>query len=249
MIETASTLLIVGLTLVAIGGLLSRYFYQKRTITIEEPLFVPPSGAMCIPPTFKHSLSFRVPRCIRTIESSELSIEYFQGITYFPFEGLNSFLYEKLDVLPRALPYGLRGLFWSMSFSKVKPILETDFSARLTSSKISVAPEGWLVRKKGTRTPCRWRWDISCDELGKHNIVVELDEPFQKYFSDRLSGSSQVIFQVEVRSSIGLSSQTVRIMKYIAIGVGSVISAIATLIISSPDLQDFVSNILKQWLP
>jgi hypothetical protein len=248
--DLARSILLIGLVFIIIGGLLSRFFYFKRIITVSEPAFVPPLGAATIPPHIKHSLLFKIPKSIRTSESGEVIIEYYQGLTYFIFEGMNTFLYEKLDVLPRSLPNNLRGLFSSTFISPKKSLsaLETDFSTRLTSSKLAVAPDGWVTYKKGTKTPCRWRWSISCNELGVYDLVIELSEIFRKKFPNDLD-TTTLIFQIQVRSPISLSLRTVTIFKYLLIIIGSVLSTIAAFVLALPSLQDYASKMLKPWLP
>jgi hypothetical protein len=246
--ELAGFVLWTGLLLLLVGGLLGRYFYPKRIFEVERPLFVPPPTAAAIPPTVKHWLCFRVPRSMHISESAEATVEYFQGLTYFPFEAVNSFLYEKLDLLPRSLPYSLRGMIWSFSSRGTKPYLEEDFSARASSSKMSVAPEGWIVREKGARTPCRWRWAVSGGDLGRYDLVVDLNKAFKRAFPKEFDGDPQVIFQIEVRSLAGLSLKTVKAIKYATIALGSALSGIGTLIAASQPVKDFVAHLIKPWL-
>ena len=170
--EVAGFVLWAGLLPVLAGGLLTKYFYRKRIFAVERLLFVPPPAALMIPPRVKHWLCFRVPRSLLISESAEVAVEYFQGIVYPFIETVNSFLYEKLDLLPRSLPNDIRGMLWSRSSKGVRPYLEEDFSVRISSTSISIAPEGWLVREKGTRTPCRWRWTVSGKELGRYDLVL-----------------------------------------------------------------------------
>jgi hypothetical protein len=157
-------------------------------------------------------------------------------------------LYEKLELLPRPLPNGLRNFPPIWSARGGESILSEDLEARLTSSKFSVAPEGWQVRKKGTETPCRWHWAISSGELGKYDVILDLSQAFQSYLPDHLKTSPQLLFHVEVRSSIGLSLRTVKILKYLAIGTGAVISTVVTFILSLPVLKNYVSEMIRRWL-
>jgi hypothetical protein len=246
-----STLLIIGLSSFLIAGLFNLFFYQKHSITITKPENILPPGVATISPTIKHSVLFKVPKSIRTDESIEVTVEYFQGVTYFPLEGINTFLYEKLDLLPQALPNNLRGQFMSTSFKKVKPFLGKEFSIRLTSSKMSIVPEGWFSYNKGTSTPCKWRWSVSCNELGKYALVVELNEAFREKIPDPRLGSP-IIFEVSVRSPTGWSLNTVSTIKTLLTRVGiiaGVLGSIVSFLINIPGVQNRVTEILNPWLP
>lgn len=210
-------LLVIGLAFVVVGTLLRRYFYQKHTVAVEQPFIVLPPESLSTPPKIKYSLSIRVPRYMRTHESDEVVIEYFQGATYWVFEGLNIFLYEKLEMLPRALPRGLRGMFFAKFTDKVKPKLETELSVSVSSPKFSVVPGGWVQRKKGTLTPYQWYWDVSYKDPITSSIVIELSEEFLKYFSEILQGRIQIIFQVDVLPSAGLSYHLFKFLKSISL--------------------------------
>lgn len=244
--------LIASASLILVGYLLQKYFYRKQSFTYITLLFQPHPLLDVIPPRVKYSLTFKVPRYIRTHESDEIVVEYLQGITDFAIEPVNTFLYEELRMLPRSLPNGLRGLYLVRTTDKVKPKLETDLSVRANSPKISIAPEDWVSYKKGTTTPCRWRWSISCDDLGMSSIVFELSEGFQKHLSRSLQGRKQIIFQVDVRSDLGLSYRTYKILKALSLilvrGGGLLIVCItvmATLIASSPVVIQFFTGLLK----
>ena len=128
--------LAVGLCLIAIAGIWGRLFVRKRTLKISEPAFTPPPAAMQVSPHIKHSIVFRVPSSIRNDESKEVLVEYFQGTTWVITEGINSWLYEKLEVIPRALPNIVRGCFTSISGADGKPLdrIATDLSARASSA-------------------------------------------------------------------------------------------------------------------
>lgn len=246
-----ASLVLIGLAIILFAGLLNQFFYRKQTIIFTKPEYTPPPLAATIPPSVKHSLLFKIPKSIRTDESGEVSIEYFQGNIYFIFEGINTFLYEKLDLLPRALPNGLRGQFMSTSSKKVKPFLEKEFSTRLTSSRISVAPEGWSSYKKGNPTPCKWRWSISYNEQGKYDLVVELNEAFREKIPDTRLGSP-IIFEVSVRSPTGWSLNTVSTIKMLSTKAGTIFCVsgfVASFLINLPGVQNRVEAVLKPWLP
>lgn len=204
---------VIGLAFIVVGTLLRRYFYQKYSVAVEQPYIVLPPESLSTSPKIKHSLSIRVPRHMGTRESDAVVIEYFQGATYWVFEGVNMLLYEKLEMLPRALPRNLRGMFLAKFTDKVKPELEAELSVSVSSSEFSVVPGGWVQRKKGTLTPCRWLWDVSCKDPIRSNLVVELSEGLLKYFSEILQERIQIIFQVDVLPSAPPSYHLLKFLK------------------------------------
>lgn len=253
MIDLANNLLFIGVVLIISGFIWERLFYQKHGFLIDEVLFTPPVGAAMIPPHIKHALKFNVPKSVRTDESGEVMIEYVQGVYHPLMIGkLFPFLYETLE-MPNRIKDNLRGLFFSSTRvsnnSSITSELTEDFGARLSSSRFTFAPTDWVIYKKGLRTPQRWRWSISCNELGRYNIVIELNEAFRSVFTKELSKAPQVIFDIEVRSPIGLTLRSVTIIKYIAIALGSIFSAVTAFIYGMPYLQTSISNILQKWIP
>jgi len=242
-----ATLLSIGIFLILVGGLIGRLTYKKRIYKISKPLFTPPPGVSVISPHIKNSLQIKVPRSIRTTESSEVMIEYFQGITYWPTEGLNTFLYDHLDILPRSLPLGLRGLFMSSSQPHTKAFLEKDFSAKLSSPRISIVPIEKIILKRGTKTPCRWRWSISCSEMGNYDLLFELSDDFHKKIPEELM-ENPIVFQVEIRSPSGLSLHASNVIRYTIMLMGVIITASVTLLASSPPIQEFLTKLLKPLL-
>lgn len=56
-----------------------------------------------------------------------------------------------------------------------------------------------------------------------------------------------LMFQVEVRSIGGFSLKTVKTIKYVTIALGFVLTSLASLIIASQPVKDFVAKLLKSW--
>lgn len=233
-----------GILSIIIGIFLNRIFFQRQTIAISEPEITPPITLMTAVPQIKHTLSFKVPRRIKTHESGEVTVEYFQGVTYWVIESLNNFLYEKLDLIPTALPRELRGLLSFTGDARVKSYLESDLGARLSSSKISISPPDWISFKRESIVPCRWRWSISCNELGTFALVFEADDELRDKIPVK-ELSSPIIFQIKVLNTIGLSLHSVTIIKYGTYCFGLILSTVAALLIAIPDFQQIVWNFIK----
>ena len=255
----------LSIALMILGTLLNRYFYRRFIIKFSEPLNSPIAGftksalattdSINLPTYFKCTLSFKVPFHIRTHKSDEVVVEYFQGVVVKGIEGLQTLLYEKLDVLHKPVPNNIRGLFLGFGYN-IKPELEKELSVRVSSSKLSVTPADWIEKEKGTRTPCRWRWGISCDELGIYDIVIELSEGFQKYLSESPYWDNQRKFEVEVRSDLGLTPRAVSIVKassFVLVRFGALVAliiiALSTLFAGNSTVQNVLTNFIKPILP
>jgi hypothetical protein len=81
---------------------------------------------------------------------------------------------------------GLRALFIKPATDDENPFLEKDFTARLVSPKFTVVPTEYITRKKGSLTPCRWKWAISCSDIGEYHLLLELSDVFRDKIQDDL---------------------------------------------------------------
>lgn len=249
MFDLTNVSLFIGIVLIIFAYFWERFFYQKQEILLDKLLYVPPPLAANIPPHIKHSLKFYVPKSIRIDESAEMSIEYIQGVFHPLLPGnIAPFLFDTLDSFERAAD-NLRGLFFaSTRVSDKKNVtskLTDDFAARLSSPKFAYAPVDWIVNKKGLRTPLRWRWTISCNELGKYKVVVELNDAFRSIFTKELSTSPQVMFDVEVRSPYGLTIKQVHLIKslvWILTTICRGLFAIGLTLLAFPSIQTYLSS-------
>lgn len=243
-------LLIAGIIFIAIGVLINWYFYQRRSFVFTEKEFIPPRTMMLIAPDVKFALTFKVPRKIKSNESGEVIVEYFQGVTYWITESFNDFLYERLDIIPKPLPNELRGLVSFTGRRKVRPFIESDISARLTSKRIQVMPEGWRSFTRGTKVPCRWRWSISCFDPGKYTLMFEADAQLQELIPNgRLA--EPIFFQVEVKDSKRPSLYLAAVMKTIFVILGSLLGSVSAFLIAllaaQPSLQTKFWEFLSPW--
>ena len=251
MATLTGSLVLVGLVLILAGTIVQKLRFRRQIIGFEVPLAQSPPFSATIVPHVKHSLTFKVPRSIRTDESAVIELEYFQGVTYFFFEELHTFLYDTLEVIPRSLPSGLRAAFFAATSTgqlSADPRLRVELAIRLSSSRIEIAPEGWQSRPNGSKVPCLWRWDISCQEPGQYSLLCEPNQELIECFPNMLNSAQQVNFQIRVRPPIGISHKVANTIRVSGAVTGTLLVLLGTLIAANPSLQRYISNILDPFL-
>jgi hypothetical protein len=249
------TIILIGLALA-----LDSWIYQTVRFSETQPIatskFSLPELIMVLTvatdtnPSLKRVIAFKIPYRFRIDESAEVRVAYYEAVTLRLLSGGSSFIHEKIGSIFRHNTDGLRGkivypLPGQLSRASHLP---TDIGLTLSSTKVSIAPSGWVVRKTGEKIPCQWRWSLSSDTLGKYHLVFEVDAGLRKLIeNDQLS--KPILFEVEVRSPYGLTLKQLDFMRsairFIAIIIGALFTLALTLL-AFPSIQTYLSSFIPR---